>query len=163
MVPSRAPPPSERAPTLSREAPQPTERDLDVFLSYAREDAEHARALATLLTSRGLKVFWDREIPAGRQFRQVIEDALKSAKCVVVLWSKASVKSHWVHEEATVGVEREVLVPAILEEVTPPLGFRSLQCADLRPWADAPERNSDIESFVGAVDSTINAAKPPEA
>jgi TIR domain len=38
----------------------------DIFLSYANEDRESARAVAGLLESAGCTVWWDRRIPAGR-------------------------------------------------------------------------------------------------
>jgi len=78
----------------------------DIFLSYAREDKEAAQRLADALSSSGYDVWWDPDIPAGPSFTQVIEEALASAKCVVVLWSGASVRSGWVQDEAREGQER---------------------------------------------------------
>jgi len=106
----------------------------DIFLSYAREDKEAAQRLADALSSSGYDVWWDPDIPAGPSFTQVIEEALASAKCVVVLWSGASVRSGWVQDEAREGQERGVLVTARLENVKPPLGFRGHQLADLATW-----------------------------
>jgi hypothetical protein len=61
----------------------------------------------------------------------VIEEALKRARCVVVLWSNHSIQSQWVWEEANDGLERGVLIPVLLEEVKPPMGFRSIQAIEL--------------------------------
>ena len=72
----------------------------DIFVSYASADRDRARAVAQALTDQGWAVWWDRTIPPGRQFDEVIEEALDSARCVVVLWSKASVASQWVKTEA---------------------------------------------------------------
>ena len=68
----------------------------DVFISYAREDREAAQRLAAALEARGWSVWWDREIPVGHSFDQVIEQQLEAAKSVVVLWSKDSAASEWV-------------------------------------------------------------------
>lgn len=106
----------------------------DVFLSYAREDLEQARQLAQALTGQGWSVFWDRTIPAGETWREYIGAQLEQARCVVVAWSKTSISSRWVQEEADEGLQRDALVPVLFEPVTPPLGFRSIQAEDLSSW-----------------------------
>ena len=106
----------------------------DVFISYAREDLERVRLLATALESRGWSVWWDRRIVAGQTFDQIIERELESAKCVVVVWSKDSIESEWTKNEATVASERNVLVPALLDDVRIPLEFRRKQTANLIDW-----------------------------
>ncbi|MGH9875587.1 MAG: toll/interleukin-1 receptor domain-containing protein, partial [Pyrinomonadaceae bacterium] len=106
----------------------------DIFLSYAREDLERAHRLAEALEAQGWSVFWDREIPAGKTWRQVISAALRQAHCVIVAWSEASILSDWVCEEAEEGRTRKILVPVFLDEVNPPLGFREIQAAGLVGW-----------------------------
>ena len=106
----------------------------DIFLSYAHEDRAAAERVALALEQRGYDVWWDPDIPAGPSYTQVIEHALTSAKCVVVLWSAASVASSWVQDEAREGQERGVLVATRLAIVKPPLGFRGHQLADLAAW-----------------------------
>ena len=61
----------------------------DIFISYARPDRDRARQMAEALEQRGWSVWWDHEIPPGRNFDDVIEEALGAASCVVVLWSNA--------------------------------------------------------------------------
>lgn len=106
----------------------------DVFISYATEDRPRVRELAESLGTLGLSVWWDREIPLGRAFDEVIEQALHHARCVVVLWSAASVASEWVRAEASEARRRRILIPVFLEHVEPPLAFRSLHGADLSGW-----------------------------
>src|SRR5213593_3310318 len=113
----------------------------DIFLSYAKENRESARSIAALLESAGWTVWWDRRIPAGRTWRSVLEEALREMRCMVVLWSTDSIESDWVKEEAEEARTIRKLVPVLIDAVTPPVGFRSIQAADLTDWDgsnDAP-------------------------
>jgi formylglycine-generating enzyme required for sulfatase activity len=107
----------------------------EIFISYAREDIGTARRLAAALEERGWSVFWDRRIPAGRRFAEVIAQQLEAAKCVIALWSTAGNTSDWVLEEAEDGKMRGILAPALIEAVEPPRGFRRIHAADLIGWS----------------------------
>jgi hypothetical protein len=106
----------------------------DIFISYAREDRDKAKALAELFQQQDWSVWWDRNIPPGRSFDEVIEEALGAAKCVVVLWSKNSASSDWVKGEAGEAMQRKILVPARIDSANVPLEFRRLQTVDLSDW-----------------------------
>jgi hypothetical protein len=82
-----------------------------IFLSYASEDRDRARELAADLETLGWAVWWDHKLQAGKTFAGVIESEIKKSDCVLVLWSKASITSRWVRDEANEGLERGVLVP----------------------------------------------------
>jgi hypothetical protein len=102
------------------------------------------------LRDRGVSVWWDREILAGERFDQAIDDALENAKCVLVLWSRRSVRSDWVQDEATRGRSRGVLIPVRIDDAAAPLGFSRLQTADLAGWqgeADHPELQRLVKSI----------------
>ena len=114
---------------------------VDIFISYSSKDRERARAFATALTDLGWSVWWDRHIPTGKTYFEVIEEALTAARCVLVLWSSHSVQSSWVIEEAEQGRNRGILLPVFLENVSPPMGFRLVQAIDLSHWqGDISER-----------------------
>jgi hypothetical protein len=72
----------------------------DIFISYANEDRETVARLARFLESVGWSVWWDRRIPAGRTWRSVLQEALRDMRCMIALWSRDSVESSWVAEEA---------------------------------------------------------------
>jgi hypothetical protein len=134
----------------------------DIFISYARPDRERARGMAEALEQRGWSVWWDHEIPPGRNFDDVIEEALGEARCVVVLWSQASIASGWVRNEASEAMQRQVLIPALIDaDVKIPLGFRRLQAADLSRWNG--ESSVEFEQFCEAVARNVGAPKivPP--
>jgi WD40 repeat protein len=106
----------------------------DVFISYATADREHAKRLAKALEQRGWTVWWDRTILPGSDWQAVIEHALDGSTCAVVLWSRNSVNSSWVRAEAEEARQRNVLIPASLDDARIPLVFRQLQTASLVGW-----------------------------
>ena len=69
----------------------------------------------------------------------MIEEAIKAAACIVVVWSKDSVQSRWVKNEAAEGAKRDILVPVLIDEVEPPFEFRRVQAAKLLRLADATQ------------------------
>jgi hypothetical protein len=126
-----------------------------IFLSYANEDREAARAVVRLIESAGCTVWWDRRIPAGRTWRSMIEEALREMRCMVVLWSNHSVESDWVKEEAEEARAMGRLIPVLIEPVKPPVGFRSIQAVELTDWdgtrdcLGARQLIADLESLMG--------------
>jgi hypothetical protein len=110
----------------------------DIFISYAREDRARAARLANALEVTGWSVWWDRKIIAGQSFDEAIEHELEAAKRILVLWSKDSINSEWVRNEAAVAAERRVLVPALIDPVKLPLEFRRKQTIDLVDWDGDP-------------------------
>jgi hypothetical protein len=145
----------------------------DVFLSYASEDRERARAIADALSSLGWSVWWDRQILPGETFESVIERELAKADCVLVLWSRFSVQSHWARAEADEALHRGVLVPAMIDDVRIPIAFRHVQATSLIDWtpdaADHPGfgmlvraiRNLDVPN-TGEFSGLTGAATPTE-
>lgn len=129
----------------------------EIFISYARGDRERAQALAGALGREGWSVWWDRDIPPGRTFDDVIEEALGAAKCVIVLWTRQSIRSEWVKAEASEAARRRILVPVLTDQVMPPLEFRRIQAASLL-GADLSS-NPDWSQFCQAVGELVG--RPP--
>ncbi len=117
---------------MSGEPSQPTPPS--IFLSYAREDRAKAQAVVAALEAQGLAIWWDGLLEGGHEFSDKIEQALASADVVVVLWSPASVHSHWVRDEAASGRDRGRMIPVTIGGAEPPLGFRQIQHIDLTKW-----------------------------
>ena len=102
----------------------------DIFLSYATEDRERVRPLVERLEEHGWSVWWDRRIPIGKTWPQILEEALEGCRAMVVVWTELSVKSKWVRIETGEGAGMEGLVPTRLDDVKVPLQFRELQAAE---------------------------------
>jgi adenylate cyclase len=124
-----------------------------VFLSYARDDAELAKQLASLIGDAGHQVWWDREIQGGTHFSSEIDKALQDADAVLVLWTESSVKSAWVQDEAAEGRDSGRLVPATLNGARPPLGFRQYQSIDLGRWTGDREPQQ-FDALLRAIQKT---------
>lgn len=106
----------------------------DVFLGYSRNDSDRALLVADALKSEGLSVWWDIQIHPGETWDEVIPAALASARVVVILWSKNSINSTWVREEAHRAKRSQKLLPAIIDDVEIPYGFELVQTANLKDW-----------------------------
>src|SRR6266480_4259027 len=106
----------------------------DIFVSYASDDKSRVEPLAKSLEAKGWSVWWDRNIPAGKTFDEVIEEAIDAASCIVVVWSGKSISSRWVRTEADEGANRQILVPVFIDNVKIPLAFRRIQAANLIGW-----------------------------
>jgi len=126
-----------------------------IFISYASDDRQQAQFLAETLERYGWSVWWDRGIPIGKPFDEVIEEELSAAECVIVLWSRLSVSSRWVKSEAAEGIERSILIPVLIDEVKVPLEFRRIQTARLVGWRGdfSPEFNRLLRTIAATISS----------
>lgn len=106
----------------------------DVFLSYNREDQATADQFVQGIEAAGLSVWWDRRLRAGEAYDEVTENALRTARAVVVLWSQRSVASRWVRAEATLAQRGGNLVPCMIEPCERPIMFELVQTEDLSHW-----------------------------
>jgi TIR domain len=133
----------------------------DIFVSYSNEDRDRVLPLVTALQEAGWSVFWDRAIPAGKTWREVIGSEIQTCRCVVVAWSRKSVESHWVQEEAETGKQKCILIPVLLDYVEPPFGFRSIQAANLTDWNGDSETPA-FRRLVADIAAILGAAKTAE-
>lgn len=100
----------------------------DIFLSYSSKDRGRVRAVFEALTQQGWSVFWDHlSIKTGANWRSKIEKEIKNSRCVIVVWSKDSIHSEFVLEEAEIAKKRKVLIPIAIDPVELPFGFSQRQ------------------------------------
>jgi hypothetical protein len=100
-----------------------------VFISYSSKDRSFVERLATDLRSRGLYVWFDQwELKIGDSLIEKINAGITSQDYLIVVLSKASVRSQWVMKELNAALMRElnerrvVVLPILIEDCDiPPL------------------------------------------
>ena len=138
----------------------------DVFVSYARADEPHADRVTAALRAAGYEVWRDDQLPAHRAYADVIEERLRSAGAVVVLWSAESARSQWVRAEADSARSAGTLVQATLDGSVPPLPFNQIQCANLTGWSGGTDEPGwrklvdSVRSLAGAPTAAVKQGRP---
>jgi hypothetical protein len=131
----------------------------DIFISYAAEDRSWVEGFAQALMSKGFSVWWDRHIPTGESYHDVIKRELKIAKCVIVVWSHHSVGSNWVKDEADTARNRKILMPVAIDNAERPLGFMHLQTQGLQNW-EAGNKHPGFNQLIADIERMLGT-KPP--
>jgi hypothetical protein len=115
----------------------------DVFISYARADSARARLIRDSLAALGLNVFFDAEgIETGEDFPEIIDRAVKGARCVLGLWSRNAFAGRWVRIESRIGLDQNKLVAATLDAMRPeelPAEFYNVNVASLADYGGQPQ------------------------
>lgn len=121
----------------------------DIFISYKREDREHAESISQAITERGYTTWYDTSLAAGEQFVDSINAELEGAKAVCVLWSQLSYSSQWVKAEALRALEKNKLLSAKLDNIEMGVPFNLLHTTDLGKWVATKETSPLSEIFAG--------------
>jgi tetratricopeptide (TPR) repeat protein len=73
----------------------------DIFICYSSQRRDLTRDLENRLRAEGYdSIWWDRELNPNAEFGPQIEEALKAAKVVIVIWTPEAVASAYVCAEA---------------------------------------------------------------
>ena len=116
------------------------------------------------LRESGYVVWRDTELPAHLSYADVIEERLKSAKAVLVLWSAEAAKSQWVRAEADAARELGTLIQSSVDGTVPPIPFNQIQCADLSGWTGDNDHSgwrklkSSVVALAGQAEESAKAA-----
>ena len=90
----------------------------DVFISYAQGDEEKADRLKAELERQGLGVFEDAELVLGQDWQATLDDAMQTAKAVVVLLSAASQSGKLPKSEAQRALtSKPIVIPVLLDDM----------------------------------------------
>jgi hypothetical protein len=106
-----------------------------VFISYARTEREDAQRIKMRLEAMGLSVFLDVDgLDGGDVFSEKLDREVKTAGCVLGLWSPTALSRPWVQTECDIGKRRGVLIPAAIHpfrDMDVPAPFWNIQLVDL--------------------------------
>jgi|CXWL01.1.fsa_nt_gi hypothetical protein len=139
----------------------------DIFISYSSKNRPWVEPFAKALETHGWSVWWDRNIPTGGSFNQVIRQELSTAKCAIVVWSEQSVESEWVQAEAAEAKQQDKYLPIKINESEIPLGFTQRTYQSLVEWEAGVEHAGfsqllkDIERLVKSPPKQIEFGPKP--
>jgi hypothetical protein len=112
-------------------------RATDAFISHASADAALARRLCARLEAGGMRCWLaPRDIAAGRHYAEVIDDALRGSRAIVLLLSEAAMESPHVLRELERAVHyRARVLPLRLADLQPRQAYSYLLSGC--QWSDA--------------------------
>lgn len=130
--------------------------DHEVFISYSSKDVTAAQAVCHILEENGIRCWMaPRDIPPGAEYGDLIDDAIKSAAIVVILFSRFAKESDWVKGEINVAFEEQkVIIPFRIDDT--PLTGQTRVMLNQRHWIDAyPDYRSKFHDLLRAVSSSL--------
>jgi len=126
-----------------------------VFVSYDSRDLSLARKIVHDLKARGISVWFDEAaIRLGDAFLDRIQSGIALADHFVVLISRSSLASMWVHKEIEIAMSyeraqaRAKVVVVLIEDVTLPASLQGKRYADLRSPAKYEDALLGLEELV---------------
>ena len=128
----------------------------DVFISYSSQDKEAAQAICHVLEQNEIRCWMaPRNIPPGSDYGDVIDEAIKACKAVVVLFSETAATSQWVKGELNIAFEEQkTIIPFRLDKT--PLKGQNRVMLNKTHWIDAyPDYKTKFNDLVTAVAQTI--------
>jgi hypothetical protein len=100
-------------------APPPYEGTQDyVFISYKREEMSHVAPFLREIVNLGYNIWYDKGIPGGSDWLDLIYLKVKNCKSLVVFLSTAAVSSRYVRDEVQLAHKwRKPILPIRLDDV----------------------------------------------
>ncbi len=133
----------------------------DVFISYAREDAEFVRRLHESLANQGRDIWVDWEgIPPRAEWLAEIRAAIDSAESFVFIISPDSVVSRICTEELQHAVERNKrIVPIVLREVETESVEDELAKLNWIFFRDSDHFDTSLKQLLTALDTDLELVR----
>ncbi len=129
--------------------------DIDIFVSYKREERDIALSVSRAIQNSGYSVVTDLNVQNADDFDETIDLMIGAAKLVVVLWTPMATKSRWVRKEASEAERLGKYFGVVVKSVEPedlPLSVRTNQFLDISkntPSGDFFQLTQEIGRIVG--------------
>ena len=125
--------------------------DIDIAASYSRQDTASVVPLLDALKARGVKVWFDKNIPGGALWEETITRNMRRAKAVLFFVSRASLDSDRCFDEVSAArTLRKPIVPVLVEPVRMPDDLPDRLVLTLQT------RNT-VDAFAGAEGDPVGA------
>src|SRR5262245_47223100 len=125
----------------------------DVFISYVNQDSKIAALIYDRLKEAGISTWADKDIRTGEEWSTIIDEALKSASSIVLVLSRAALKSPFLASEYSYFLRQNKRLIPVLAEPIPiedfPLSLSRFQYIDL------------TEDFDTGIQELVRAIKEP--
>ncbi len=128
----------------------------DVFISYSSKNKAAADATCHILENNSIKCWMaPRDIPAGSEYGDLIDKAIKTSKVVVVVFSQTAAESQWVKGELNIAFEEQkVIIPYRIDQT--PFSGQNRVILNQKHWIDAfPDYQTKFQDLVDAVNSAL--------
>ena len=132
----------------------------DVFISYSSQNSVAAQAVCHCLEQHRIRCWIaPRDLLGGTEYGDLIDEVIKNAKVVVILYSKTAASSQWVKAELNIAFEEQkVIIPFRIDQ-TPFTGQNRI-ILNHKHWIDAyPDYESKFYELVSAVSNAIGSEK----
>lgn len=127
----------------------------DVFISYKREDRSLAEQVAAALRANRYSVYYDIALEHGQEFADALDERIRAAKIVIVLWTDKSVQSKWVRREARFAAKHGKYHPVHVGDIDLPMDLHGYHAVAL---SERFELEPIVASVLGRL--TPSAANP---
>lgn len=135
---------------------------IDFFISHAGGDSAWAEWVDQVLRRSGYTTITDLyEFKAGENFILLMEDALKRADKLLLIWSPRAKDRHMVEVEwsGVMAHHRNRIIPIIVEECEVPAVLRATLHVNLTEFSDGPAAS---EALVGALQGRVRPTETVE-
>ena len=139
-----------------------------IFISYSRINSDFVDKLAVNLIQRKANIWVDRwEVKVGESLTDKIQNAIKSANAILIVFSKAFLQSEWCKRELSASLIRELeekkvlILPLLIEDCEIPVFLKDKLYADFRENFDIGLKTL-LHSIAGITSDSLGRVESPD-
>jgi serine/threonine protein kinase/hemoglobin-like flavoprotein len=129
---------------------------IKVMISYSHDDRPFVDALAGALQRRGVEIWYDQQLHLSDTIDTEIEERIREATAVLVIWSSSSRASMYVHGEAQRAFNLKKVIHATIDDEFPSVPFNAQLFVKLADW----DFLSPAASYAPEIDRIVSSIRP---